>query len=108
MRILSVIHVLFHLFLGTNAFTEIRVTAEDKSTIIDRTMEYSLDSFSYLIVEPVGYNHTAKLPEGCHSDGDHFSWSNKYTVAYVNGLEQISGRSYVPWLHEISGTAARK
>lgn len=70
-------------------------------------MEYSLDSFSYLIVEPVGYNHTAKLPEGYHSDGDHFSWSNKYTVAYVNGWEQISGRSYVPWLHEISGQDVR-
>ena len=102
------IHVLFHLFLGTNACTEIRVTAEGKSTIIGRTMEYSLDSFSYLIVEPVGYNYTAKLPESCHSDGDHFSWSNKYTVAYVSGWEQISGRSYVPWLHEISGTTARK
>ena len=102
------IHVLFHLFLGKNACAEIRVTAEDKSAIIGRTMEYSLHSFPYLIVEPVGYNHTAKLPEGCHSDGDHFSWSNIYTVAYVNGWEQISGRSYVPWLHEISGTAARK
>lgn len=90
MRILIVIYLLFHFFLGTNACTEIRVTAEDKSVIIGRTMEYSIDTFSYLIVEPVGYNHAAKLAKGCPSGGDRLSWSNKYTVTYINAWKMIN------------------
>ena len=46
---------LLHLFLTAKACTEIRVTTEDKSTVvIGRSMEWSSDLRSDIIVEPRG------------------------------------------------------
>ena len=49
---------LLHLFLTAKACTEIRVTTEDNSTVvIGRSMEWSSDLRSDIIVEPQGYFH---------------------------------------------------
>ena len=84
MKFLVVAQLLFHLFLVTNACTEIRVTSEDNSVVIGRSMEHMLDPKSHIIVEPKGYSHTGRLlPEKC---SEPMTWQHKHNVAYVDSL----------------------
>ena len=62
MTLIIVIQLLLHLFLTAKACTEIRVTTEDKSTVvIDRSMEWSSDLRSDIIVEPQEYFYEVDL-----------------------------------------------
>ena len=84
MKFLVVAQLLFHLFLVTNACTEIRVTSEDDSVVIGRSMEHMLDPKSHIIVEPKGNSHTGRLlPEKCSKP---MTWQHKRNVAYVDSL----------------------
>lgn len=87
MKLIIVIQLLLHLFLAAKACTEIRVTTEDKSTVvIGRSMEWSDDLRSDIIVEPQGYFHEINLSVNCtdHADVPLQNWRNKYTVIYLN------------------------
>ena len=92
MTLIIVIQLLLHLFLTAKACTEIRVTTEDKSTvIIGRSMEWSSDLLSDTpsIVEPQGYFHEVDLSVCC-ANTDHAgtllqNWTNRYTVICLNG-----------------------
>ncbi|XP_068730675.1 bile salt hydrolase/transferase-like isoform X2 [Montipora capricornis] len=83
-RILVAIQLLFHAFLVTDACTEIRLTAEDNSVIIGRTMEYGYELYSKLVVEPKGKTHSASVAEGCPPNQTPMSWTNKYEIAYLD------------------------
>lgn len=84
MKFFVLVQLLFHLFLVTNACTEVRVTSEDDSVVIGRSMEHMLDPKSHIIVEPMGYSHTARLkPEKCAKP---ITWKHKHSVAYMDSL----------------------
>ena len=87
--LIIVIQLLLHLFLTAKACTEIRVTTEDNSTVvIGRSMEWSSDLWSDIIVEPQGYFHEVDLSVYCtntdHNDAPLQNWTNRYTVIYLN------------------------
>jgi len=84
MKFLLVVQLLFHLFLATNACTEIRVTSEDKSVVVGRSMEYMVSLRSEIVVEPKGQSYTAQLPEKCAGYSKPLTWQNKYSIAYLN------------------------
>ena len=89
MTLIIVIQLLFHLFLTAEACTEIRVTTEDNSTVvIGRSMEWSCDLQSDIIVEPQGYFHKVNLSVNCtntdHAGAPLQDWTNRYTVIYLN------------------------
>lgn len=84
MKFFVLVQLLFHLFLVTNACTEVRVTSEDDSVVIGRSMEHMLDPKSHIIVEPMGYSHTTRLkPEKCAKP---ITWKHKHSVAYMDSL----------------------
>ena len=90
MTLIIVIQLLLHLFLTAKACTEIRVTTQDKSTVvIGRSMEWSSDLRSDIIVEPQEYFNEVDLSVNCtntdHADAPLQNWTNKYTVIYFNG-----------------------
>ena len=90
MTLIIVIQLLLHLFLTAKACTEIRVTTEDKSTVvIGRSMEWSSDRQSDIIVEPQGYFHEVNLSVYCtntdHAGAPLQNWTNRYTVICLNG-----------------------
>ena len=89
MTLIIVIQLLLHLFLTAKACTEIRVTTEDKSTVvIGRSMEWSSDLRPDIIVEPQGYFHKVNLSVYCtntdHAGAPLQNWTNRYTVIYLN------------------------
>ena len=84
MKFLVVVQLLFHLFLATNACTEIRVTSEDKSVVVGRSLEFMVDLMSNIVVEPEGQSHTALLPDKCAGYPKPLTWQNKYSIAYLN------------------------
>ena len=89
MTLIIVIQLLLHLFLTAKACTEIRVTTEDNSTVvIGRSMEWSCDLRSDIIVEPQGYFHKVNLSVNCtntdHAGAPLQDWTNRYTVIYLN------------------------
>ena len=92
MTLIIVIQLLLHLFLTAKACTEIRVTTEDNSTVvISRSMEWSSDLRSDIIVEPQGYFHEVDLSVNCtntdHAGAPLQNWTNnKYTVIYLNAF----------------------
>ena len=65
MKFALVVPILLKLFLATDACTEIRVIAEDKTVIVGRSMEFIMDLSSHVVVEPKDYPHTAELPKTC-------------------------------------------
>ena len=87
MKILVLIQLLSNLFLAATACTEIRLKAEDNSTVVGRTMEYRVSLLSNIIVEPKGYSRTAALPANCAGHPTPLKWQHKYTVAYVNAFK---------------------
>ncbi|XP_067034106.1 penicillin V acylase-like isoform X2 [Acropora muricata] len=89
MKILIVVQLLFCVFPATNACSEIRVTAEDKSVIVGRTSDYGKEMFSNVVVEPEGYSHVAVPAVGCSHHEPLLSWQSKYAVAYLNGWDQL-------------------
>ncbi|KAL9986703.1 hypothetical protein ACROYT_G000885 [Oculina patagonica] len=84
MKLLVVVQMLLHLFLATKACTEIRVTAEDNSVVVGRSMEFMIDLMSNVIVEPKGHSHTALLPEKCGQDTLAMTWQNKHSIGYLD------------------------
>ena len=90
MTLIIVIQLLLHLFLTAKACTEIRVTTQDKSTVvIGRSMEWSSDLQSDIIVEPQGYFHKVNLSVYCtntdHAGAPLQNWTNRYNVICLNG-----------------------
>jgi len=84
MKILVLVQLLSQLLLFASACTEVRVTSEDKSVVIGRSMEHMLDPESHIILEPKGSSHTARLkPETCKEP---ITWKHKHTVAYMDSL----------------------
>ncbi|XP_074623476.1 bile salt hydrolase/transferase-like [Acropora palmata] len=81
-KILTVIQLLFHAFLGMEACTEIRLTATDNSVVVGRTMEYGYDLSSNLVVEPKGQAHSAAVAPGCPPNP--MSWTNAYSIGYLD------------------------
>ena len=91
MTLIIVIQLLLHLFLTAKACTEIRVTTQDKSTVvIGRSMEWSSDLRSDIIVEPQGYFHKVNLSDNCtntdHAGAPLQDWTNRYTVIYLSAF----------------------
>ena len=86
MKLLVVVSILLHLFLATKACTEIRVTAEDNSVVVGRSMEFMIDLMSNVVVEPEGHFHAALLPEQCAKCPRPLTWHNKYSIAYLDAL----------------------
>ena len=87
MKFALVVPILLKLFLATDACTEIRVTAEDKTVVVARSMEFMIDLMSDIIVEPKDYPHTAELPKTCSRSSPAMTWNNSYKIAYLNGLD---------------------
>lgn len=84
MKLLVAVQVLLHLFFVTKACTEIRVTAEDNSVLVGRSMEFEVDLLSNVIVEPKGHSHTAYLPEICAGQRP-MTWKNEHgSIAYLD------------------------
>ena len=83
-KILTVIQLLFHAFLGMEACTEIRLTAKDKSVVVGRAMDYGYDLSSNLVVEPKGKAHSAAVAPGCPPNP--MSWTNAYSIGYLDAL----------------------
>ena len=83
-KILTVIQLLFHAFLGMEACTEIRLTATDKSIVVGRAMDYGYDLSSNLVVEPKGKAHSAAVAPGCPPNP--MSWTNAYSIGYLDAL----------------------
>ena len=81
-KILTVIQLLFHAFLGLEACTEIRLTAKDNSVVVGRSMEYGYDLSSNLVVEPKGQAHSAAVAPGCPPNP--MSWTNAYSIGYLD------------------------
>ena len=72
------------------ACTEIRVTTEDNSNVlIGRSMEWSSDLRSDIIVKTQEYFHEVDLSVNCtntnHAGAPLQNWTNRYTVIYLNG-----------------------
>ena len=93
MTLIIVIQLLLHLFLTAKACTEIRVTTEDNGTVvIGRSMEWSSDLQSDIIVEPQGYFHEVDLSVNCtntdHAGAPLQDWTNRYTVTYLNAFRR--------------------
>ena len=93
MTLIIVIQLLLHLFLTAKACTEIRVTTEDNSTVvIGRSMEWSDDLGSDIIVEPQGFFHEVNLSVYCtntdHAGAPLQNWTNRYTVIYLNAYDR--------------------
>ena len=91
MTLIIVIQLLLHLFLTAKACTEIRVTTQDKSTVvIGRSMEWSSDLRSDIIVKTQEYFHEVDLYVNCtntnHAGAPLQSWTNRYTVIYLNAF----------------------
>ena len=91
MTLIIVIQLLLQMFLTAKACTEIRVTTEDNSTVvIGRSMEWSSDIRSDIIVEPQGYFHEIGLSVNCtntdHAGAPLQNWTNRYTVIYLNAF----------------------
>ena len=89
MTLIIVIQLLLHLFLTAKACTEIRLTTQDNSTVvIGRSMEWSSDLRSDIIVEPQGYFYEVDLcvnwTNTDHADAPLQNWTNRYTVIYFN------------------------
>ena len=91
MTLIIVIQLLLHLFLTAKACTEIRVTTADKSTVvIGRSMEWSSDLWSDIIVEPQGYFHEVDLSVYC-TNTDHAgtplqNWTNRYMLPVMEWI----------------------
>ena len=84
MKLLLATQVLLPLLVVTKACTDIRVTAEDNSVIVGRSMEFGIDPSSNVIVEPKGHSHIAFLPEICAGQ-DPMTWTNQHgSVAYLD------------------------
>ena len=84
MKLLVAAQVLLHLFLVTKACTEFRVTAEDNSVLVGRSMEFGIDLMSNIIVEPKGQSHNAYLPEICAGQRP-MTWKNEHgSIAYLD------------------------
>lgn len=86
MKFIFVVQVLLHNLLVTNACTEFRVTSEDKSVIVGRSMEFNIDAGSNLIVEPKQYSHTAIPKLECILQSQ-MKWQNKYSISYLDVLD---------------------
>ena len=84
MKILLLVQLLSRLVFFASACTEVRVTSKDNSVVIGRSMEPMLDPQSHIILEPIGFSHTARLkPENCKEP---ITWQHKHTVAYMDSL----------------------
>lgn len=88
MKVLSMVLVLLLRLFVTNACTEFRLTSEDNSVVVGRSMEF-FDLRYDLVVEPEQYPHTAIPKKECfvHS---FLQWKNKYSIAYVNALDFLN------------------
>ena len=84
MKFALVVPILLKLFLATDACTEIRVIAEDKTVIVGRSMEFIMDLSSHVVVEPKDYPHTAELPKTCFRSSPAITWTNSYKIAYID------------------------
>ena len=80
------VEVVLRQFLVTNACTEFRVSSEDSSVIIGRSMEFNLDLKSDLVVEPAGFIHHAVPKLGCPVSSI-MTWNNSYRIAYLDVLD---------------------
>ena len=87
MKVLSMVLVLLLRLFVTNACTEFRLTSEDNSVVVGRSMEF-FDVGYDLVVEPEQYPHIAIPKKECtvHSPSL-LQWKNKYSIAYVNALD---------------------
>ena len=64
------------------ACTGIRLTAEDGSVVAARTLEFSIDLDSNVLVVPRGYARTGTTPDG--KEG--LKWTSKYASVGANGV----------------------
>ena len=64
------------------ACTGIRLTAQDGSVIAARTLEFSIDLDSNVLVVPRGYARTGSTPDG--KEG--LKWTSKYASVGANGV----------------------
>jgi len=80
--------ILLHFLLNTNACTEIRVTSEDSTVIIGRSMEYAEDLGAEVVREPEGQSHTANPPPKCEtSKYQPMQWTNIKSLFFVDPLK---------------------
>ena len=86
MNFALVVPILLELFLAIDACTEIRVTAEDKTVVVGRSMEFMIDLMSYIVVEPKDYPHTSELSKTCSRSSSAITWTNSYKIAYLDAL----------------------
>jgi len=87
MKLFVVGRILLHIFLNTDACTEIRKIAEDSSVIVARSFEYGFDFKSRVIREPEGYFHVAGNIPLCKFSGiAPLNWTNLYSVLLVDSM----------------------
>lgn len=87
MKVLSMVLVLLLRLFVTNACTEFRLTSEDNSVVVGRSMEF-FDVRYDLVVEPEQYPHIAIPKKECFVNSQSLlQWKNKFSIAYVNALD---------------------
>jgi len=79
-----VIQILLFVF-SSKACTEIRVDAEDSSVVVAHSMELGVNTDAHIIVEPMGYAHTADKHVNCSEDTV-MTWSNRWKTFYIDFL----------------------
>jgi len=86
-------HILLHFLLITDACTEIRITSEDSTVVVGRSMEYAADLAARVIREPKGHRHTANPPPKCtKSKYKPMQWTNVKSLFLVDVLKmEIAG-----------------
>ena len=104
MKFALVVPILLELFLATHACTEIRVTAEDKTVVVGRSMEFMIDLVSHIVVEPKDYPHSAELPKTCSRSSSAMTWTNSYKIAYLDAWARLLALMAKmtldsPWVH---------
>lgn len=67
-------------FSAVNACTEFRVTAEDKTVVIGRSMEWGDDMHSHIVIQPRGQDSASKAPDGEQG----LQWKSRYGFVYVD------------------------
>jgi len=88
MKLLAVVHILLYILLNSDACLEIRITAEDSTVVVARSLELAFDLKSDVIVEPKGQPHTAHIPDECiKSKKQPMKWTNIESLVYIDALK---------------------
>ena len=77
LKFAAIASLLFHL---SHCCTEFRIKT-GKDVLVSRTMEYSANLESHVVVEPRNMSKKASVPKYCWQK---MTWKNRYNILYLN------------------------